>query len=115
MASLASLAIGEAWIWSPGWLDLFKRVQIRERKTFDSSATPKVGEKAKWPTATAVVDLEKLRAELASTDRESEGRGSSGATKKDRRSRGGAWEGIRQDVGCSHRCHTAEEDSERKL
>ena len=67
MASLASLAIGEAWIWSPGWLDLFKRVQIRERKTFDSSATPKVGEKARWPTATAVVDLEKLRAELAST------------------------------------------------
>ena len=67
MASLASLAIGEAWIWSPGWLDLFKRVQIRERKTFDSSATPKVGEAAKWPTATAVVDLEKLRAELAST------------------------------------------------
>ena len=67
MASLASLAIGEAWVWSPGWLDLFKRVQIRERKTFDSSATPKVGEKAKWPTATAVVDLEKLRVELAST------------------------------------------------
>ena len=67
MASLASLAIGEAWIWSPGWLDLFKRVQIRERKTFDSSATPKIGEKAKWPTAAAVVDLEKLRAELAST------------------------------------------------
>src|SRR5919204_489685 len=27
MASLASLPIGTAWFWSPGWLDLFQRVQ----------------------------------------------------------------------------------------
>ncbi len=67
MDSLASLGIGEAWVWSPGWLDLFKRVQIRERKTFDSSATPKVGERPMAPTASAAVDLEKLRKDLAAT------------------------------------------------
>jgi hypothetical protein len=67
MDSLASLGIGEAWVWSPGWLDLFKRVQIRERKTFDSSATPKVGERPLAPTASAAVDLEKLRKDLAAT------------------------------------------------
>ncbi len=67
MDSLASLGIGEAWVWSPGWLDLFKRVQIRERKTFDSSATPKVGERPVAPTASAAVDLDKLRKDLAAT------------------------------------------------
>ncbi len=67
MDSLASLGIGEAWVWSPGWLDLFKRVQIRERRTFDSSATPKVGERPVAPTASAAVDLEKLRKDLAAT------------------------------------------------
>ncbi len=67
MDSLASLAIGEAWIWSPGWLDLFRRVQIRERRTYDSSATPKVGERPVAPSTVASVDLEKLRQDLAAT------------------------------------------------
>lgn len=67
MASLPSLPIGNAWIWSPGWLDLFRRVVIRRRETFDSSATPKVGEERQTPQALAPVDLEGLRARIAAT------------------------------------------------
>lgn len=67
MASLASLGIGEAWFWSPGWLDVFERVQVNLRRTFDSSKTPKLGARAAVPDAAAKVDLEALRAKLAVT------------------------------------------------
>jgi uncharacterized protein len=65
LASLASLERGDAWIWSPAWLNVFKRVHIRERETFDSSATPKAGERAVAPKEIAPVDLEKLRNQMA--------------------------------------------------
>lgn len=64
MDSLPSLPIGTAWFWSPGWLDMFRRVKIRERDTFDSSATPKVGARIKTPKKLAPVDLERLRGRL---------------------------------------------------
>jgi hypothetical protein len=67
MTSLPSLPIGTAWFWSPGWLDVFERVQIRWRETFDSSATPKVGAKIQAPRRLAEVDIEKLRERLAAT------------------------------------------------
>jgi hypothetical protein len=64
---LASLPRGTAWFWSPGWLDLFKRVDVRKRRTFDSSATPKAGETITAPTVVAPVDLDALRTALAAT------------------------------------------------
>jgi hypothetical protein len=67
MASLPSLPIGTAWLWSPGWLDAFQRVQIRRKETFDSSATPRVGAVRREPKALAPVDLERLRTRLAET------------------------------------------------
>jgi len=67
MDSLPSLPIGTAWIWSPGWLDIFKKVKIRTIKTFDSSATPKVGEKIRTPKNLAEIDLSKIREQMAST------------------------------------------------
>ncbi|MGH7510904.1 MAG: ATP-binding protein [Gemmatimonadales bacterium] len=67
MASLPSLPIGTAWFWSPGWLDIFKRVKIRQRETFDSSRTPKLGEKIRPPKKLAPVDLERLRDRVAAT------------------------------------------------
>ena len=77
-ASLPSLPIGAAWVWSPGWLSVLKQIKVRKRETFDSSATPKVGQKRVEPSARAVVDLDALRerlqsqveAELASDPRE---------------------------------------------
>lgn len=67
METLASLSLGEAWIWSPSWLEVFKRVQIRKRRTFNSSATPKIGEAKREPKALAPVDIERLRERMAET------------------------------------------------
>jgi hypothetical protein len=67
MSSLSSLPIGTAWFWSPGWLGLLKKVQIRKRQTFDSSATPKIGERVIAPEKLAPVDLEVLRGRIAAT------------------------------------------------
>jgi hypothetical protein len=65
--TLASLKQGEAWFWSPGFAKLFKRAQVRLRTTFDSSATPKIGEKRTTPKAFAAVDVDVLRTKLAAT------------------------------------------------
>lgn len=65
MASLPSLPIGTAWFWSPGWLDLFQQVHVRPRETFDSSATPKVGEQIIAPRQLASVDLTRLSERIA--------------------------------------------------
>lgn len=67
MKSLPSLPIGTAWFWSPGWLDVFQRVGIRKRETFDSSATPTVGQRPKTPGQLAPIDIEKLRKRIAAT------------------------------------------------
>lgn len=67
MESLASLDKGEAWFWSPSWLDMFKKVQVRWRDTFDSSFTPKAGERPKTVTRLAEVDLDALKEKLAVT------------------------------------------------
>lgn len=67
LSSLGSLPIGTAWFWSPGWLQILKRVRVRELKTFDSSATPKVGAKRVVPQRLAPVDIAELRARIAET------------------------------------------------
>jgi hypothetical protein len=67
LASLGSLPIGTAWFWSPGWLGLLKRVKVRDRQTFDSSATPKLGAKRIEPQKLAPVDLDALRGRIAET------------------------------------------------
>lgn len=68
LASLQTLKDGECWIWSPGWLHgLFKRVQRNMRTTFDSSATPKAGERVARPKNPADVDLGALRERLSAT------------------------------------------------
>lgn len=36
MQSLASLPLGEAWFWSPGWMRVFEKIHVRERRTFNS-------------------------------------------------------------------------------
>lgn len=64
MTQLASLPVGTAWWWSPGWLDVFARVKVRQRSTFDSSATPKAGAKAAVPQRLAKVDLDVWRDKL---------------------------------------------------
>lgn len=65
--SLASLERGQAWIWSPAWLRILKRIRIRARTTFDSSATPEAGAIAVAPRAIAKVDLASLGERIAAT------------------------------------------------
>ena len=67
LASLPELESGEAWVWSPHWLGLLKRVRVRRRSTFDSAATPTMA-RGKRPLATlADVDLAKLQKRMAAT------------------------------------------------
>lgn len=65
--SLASLQRGEAWIWSPSWLRTLKKVQIRQRETYDSSKTPEVGAAAPKLRTLAKVDLAALDERLKAT------------------------------------------------
>jgi hypothetical protein len=65
MESLPSLPRGEAWVWNPAG-DIFKRVTIRERRTFDSGRTPRPGEAKHVAKKLAKVDIERLGAAIAS-------------------------------------------------
>jgi hypothetical protein len=67
LASLPSLASGEAWVWSPGELQLMQRIRFRRRRTFDSGATPKVGQARKAPATLADVDLAAIKEQMADT------------------------------------------------
>ena len=65
--SLAGLALGEAWVFGPGEEPepIYQRVQIRERRTFNSSATPKPGEQRIEPAQLAAIDLDGIRERMA--------------------------------------------------
>jgi uncharacterized protein len=63
--SLPKLPPGTAWVWSPQWLGILRQVQVRARRTFDSSATPKVGQTRITPRAFAPVDLAGLETQMA--------------------------------------------------
>ena len=70
MDSIASLQRGQAWIWAPGWPDengIFKRIQVGTITTFDSGATPKIGERKASPKQVAEVDLELFRERMSAS------------------------------------------------
>lgn len=64
LADLPLLPLGSAFVWSPGWPEEkpigIRKIQIRERTTFNSSRTPKTGETVAQPKVMARPDLEKL-------------------------------------------------------
>ena len=65
IADLPTLPKGEGWIWSPAWLEVFKRVKVRKRRTFDSGATPAVGQTRAEPKRLAAVDVSALGEQMA--------------------------------------------------
>lgn len=69
IASLPELHVGEAWVWSPAFLRLLKRVRITMFDTFDSHATPRPGQARVVPKTRADIDLEQLGAEIVATAR----------------------------------------------
>lgn len=67
MASMASLKRGEAWVWSPvGPVKLFERLAIASKTTWDSSSTPKAGERRAEPLTR--VDMGELAEALRTID-----------------------------------------------
>lgn len=66
MSTLPTLQRGEGWVWSPS-SDVLERTQFPAITTFDSSRTPEAGEAVVAP-ALSVVDVEELRAAMASSE-----------------------------------------------
>lgn len=67
LGSLAELKDGEAWVWSPQFLGKTVRVRFRRRETFDSGATPKLGQSEKAPGTLADIDLADVKERMAAT------------------------------------------------
>lgn len=67
LETMAKLGTGRALVWSPAFLDYFGVEAIERPVTFDSRATPKVGQRVKRPGKRAVVNLDTLRARMAET------------------------------------------------
>lgn len=65
MDSLAGMQRGDAWAWSPSKLQIFQRIRVRATRTYDSSYTPKIGEKRPAAPVLQPVELEALRGQLA--------------------------------------------------
>jgi len=63
-ATLASLGVGEGWVWAPD-LDILERVRFPRITTLDTSATPKAGENRIEPKSLAQVDLSAVKDALA--------------------------------------------------
>lgn len=66
ITSLPSLPVGDAWVWAPAQ-EIFERVTVRRKTTFDSGATPKAGQQVAPPKVLASVDIARLGATIAST------------------------------------------------
>jgi hypothetical protein len=70
LSSLPYLRTGEGWVWSTAFPPpdgLFVRANFLLPQTFDSSATPRVGQARVVPKNAADVDIEAFRRELAET------------------------------------------------
>ncbi len=67
LKTLPGFQQGEAWVYSPGWLRRLARIQIPLRRTFNSSATPKAGERRIVPKTLAQIDIAKLTDRIRQT------------------------------------------------
>lgn len=66
IATLPGLERGEAWVWSPSWLRLTKRVRIAKKRTLNASATPEHGAVVEAKPL-APIDLAHLKEAMAET------------------------------------------------
>lgn len=63
---LPSLQVGNMYVWSPQWLQILEKVKIGTKKTYDASATPKVGEK-RVARELKPLDLDDLKQKMVAT------------------------------------------------
>jgi hypothetical protein len=68
---LPSLPVGTAYLWSPQWLRVFEKIRIAKKRTFDASATPKVGER-RVKVELKPLDLVELRAKMEAVTKTAE-------------------------------------------
>jgi uncharacterized protein len=62
---LPSLNVGDAYLWSPQFLRVTKRIHIAQKTTYDASSTPVVGAAIVKPKELSPVDVEKIKASMA--------------------------------------------------
>jgi len=62
---LPSLPQGTAWVWSPQWLGITKKVRIGAKRTYNASATPEVGAAPLERVQLQPLDLNQIRAAMA--------------------------------------------------
>ncbi len=79
---LRKLPVGRALVVSPEFLDFEGEAQIRHRRTFDSSATPKAGTKPPKPGKRRTIDLEAYRVKLGETIAKAEAEDPKALTKR---------------------------------
>lgn len=72
MEKIAKLPDGSALVWSPAFLDYFGVVAMDNATTFDSRATPKIGQRVKRPGKRAAVDLDTLTERMQSVIEEAQ-------------------------------------------
>lgn len=66
LMELPSLPQGTAYVWSPQWLQVLKKVKIGRKETFDASATPKVGHENRVRRQIKPLDLDDLQEKMKS-------------------------------------------------
>lgn len=66
LEELPSLPVGTAYVWSPQWLGILKKIRIAKKEKLDASATPEVGDH-KVRRNPAPLDLSALEARMAAT------------------------------------------------
>lgn len=64
---LPSLQPGECFVWSPQWLQTLQKVRILTKRTFDSTKTPKAGERKVQAREIGRLDLDDLKTKMAAT------------------------------------------------
>lgn len=63
---LPGLPVGTAYVWSPQWLRVLQKVKIAPKRTFDASATPKVGVR-RQQRELAPLDLDAFKSKMVAT------------------------------------------------
>lgn len=70
--SLASLPVGEGWVWAPDY-DLLERVKFPPIRTLDTSRTPKAGDARVVAPVLARADIAKIAAQIRAIQAENPG------------------------------------------
>lgn len=67
LTRITKLKTGTAIVWSPSWLEIYEEISVRQKETYDSGESPRVGQRRKAPKVLAQVDLERLKKHMAET------------------------------------------------